>query len=75
MRILTKVGNFWYWHGDKVLLLVLILVAVGMLSWGIHTALERDNVCYSAGYPKRVGDFCFKRVDGTDIIIPLEELR
>lgn len=58
-------------------LTVALFIAAGLA--GFVVAVRADAICLAHGYPKTQIDFrgnayCIKRVDQTDVVVPLKEI-
>lgn len=64
---------------ENTILATLLLILIAVAIWGGMT-LKAQSDCLGAGYKEGKVDFtltayCIKRVDQTDIVVPLEDLQ
>jgi hypothetical protein len=72
------IGDWIFDHSGWILIAVVLLI-VGGGCYASVRGLQLEGECLAAGYPEyRVtfnGTYCVKRVDQTDVVVPIEQTR
>ena len=75
-------NKWWKRNKGNVALAIIFLIMVTVITivlYGLIVSNEATEACYAAGYSemRKVGGgdyYCYRRVNGTDEIVPLEDI-